>query len=285
MVLRRMLLVVVLLVGTLLSTVAVAQAGVSSQLPPACPATGGRNAVTPIVGAHHSVHVTSTWVTCTKPVTGVVSYFRLMRYWASTKVWSVEHEIVYRSVESAVNSHGTPGVDFHWYCRTAGALMGLQVQNRFYVGATRVADVTHSQRSTAICPAGDPQPPLGCKDNPGTNGVSPIVGAHHAVRVSAAGDTCPYIPTTVDTVTSNVQLLRYWVSSKTWTVERQVLYTGTTGAPAVDVAFFCSTPGALMGMRVVDHFYHNGIRIIPFGAPLAFSDVTYNGSSTAICPR
>ena len=70
--------------------------------------------------------------------------------------------------------------------------------------------------------------------------------------------------------------MRYWVATKTWTVERSRKYEGYMKATALSIPFHCDRPGALMGIRVRDKFWSSG---------LVIGDVTYGGRTTALCPH
>jgi hypothetical protein len=116
--------------------------------------------------------------------------------------------------------------------------------------------------------------PTACTIQAGRFQVLPApTGTSHAVRVTTVAIDCD---PTVGIITENVQLLRYWTNTGAWTVERARVSQNPNRAVALDMLFYCNTPGARMALRVEDRFFRSGQMI---------AVVTYPGRTTAICPR
>jgi hypothetical protein len=116
--------------------------------------------------------------------------------------------------------------------------------------------------------------PAQCVAQPGRFQVLPIPGAHHDVLMATVGMVCT--PAWPGVVSQDIEELRYWVSTKTWTLERHQKYVASGQVPAMKVMMWCATPGALMGMRVIVRFWKAGVLV---------TQQTYAGRTTALCPR
>ena len=130
-------------------------------------------------------------------------------------------------------------------------------------------------------PASAGVPPPGCVVQPGRFTVTPT--ASHTIMLATLAVNCATGYNITDTVTS----MRYWVSTRTWVPERTRLEDQEYGfgtVPAVTYAFYCNTPGAIMGDRIVYTYTRYDFSQSP--PPLVpVSQVVYRQFNTAICPR
>jgi len=114
--------------------------------------------------------------------------------------------------------------------------------------------------------------PPDCVLQPGRFTVTPV--ASHDIVLATVAVKCSqaYV------IEVKLRSLRYWVSTKTWTVERtgRGLISSGGQAPAYNYAFYCNVAGALMWDTITYKYSIGGVLV---------GRTVYHGFNTALCPR
>jgi hypothetical protein len=113
--------------------------------------------------------------------------------------------------------------------------------------------------------------PADCVVQPGRFTVTP--GASHVIVLATVAVKC----TKAYDIQVKVRSLRYWVSTKTWTVERTGHALLSTGglAPAYNYPFACNVAGALMWDTITYKYSLGGVLV---------GRTVYHGFNKALCP-